>query len=728
MPCEGCQVQFTVFKRKRSCYDCKRYYCQNCLANSNNNNRKHALCERCLLFSKRPLVRSDLIKLKPKDLIFYLQSKHISTAGCVEKEELIDLVLQYVNRTDMNNQSFSVGSGSSSGSSSHHTTPQHQGNGGGVGVAAGAGAGEGARRSTDYGQSANNSFDSIKQTCQNFFSNLSDNISDSLANLESRACSKNRPPTTMTAETTTNVTEQPRVTTRVIPTYASSQQNSPENPITSPIGVRRPVADPSYSGESLVVNIPPSSSQETPENNGRDNMQEECNCSDDDEMIASFNGRTRSPKSEQESQNGSPNRDEHDSGNGNTTNCAPSTSTSTSKAHSQYSKLEIYVNDEESSHSSFEELGAIGGISDDSKTTTDTTSNTTDHWQMLDLKINEIDAAQQQQPQHQENIEKSTAPHNEHSNNAESRIETKQQQTNHPPPTPTHVHPAPRVKKVTRRRSESYLNRRRPQTSVDDEDDDPNHVLQNPRIEEEIQINSSTSAAASRKPTTKRCCTRCGKNKANIRQQVDKMRQHLESSQMSETDIKQELSEFLAYLEQRTKSIEYSDSEAGVSTASVSRHTNEIEEEEEISVDRQMDDQVDRGRNADQSEGTSAHFYDKDSRFINLDEIESIKQLECLTVKQLKEILMLHRVDYKGCCEKQELLDRVERLWKNLKSTPAVEKLPTDELCKICMDAPIECVILECGHMATCTNCGKVLSECPICRQYIVRVVRFFRA
>lgn len=115
-------------------------------------------------------------------------------------------------------------------------------------------------------------------------------------------------------------------------------------------------------------------------------------------------------------------------------------------------------------------------------------------------------------------------------------------------------------------------------------------------------------------------------------------------------------------------------------------------------------------------------------------------------MKQLKEILMLNRVDYKGCCEKQELLERVNRLWKNSQavpgkflkhlhllkvnplSIPAVEKLPTDEICKICMDAPIECVILECGHMATCTNCGKVLSECPICRQYIVRVVRFFKA
>lgn len=32
-------------------------------------------------------------------------------------------------------------------------------------------------------------------------------------------------------------------------------------------------------------------------------------------------------------------------------------------------------------------------------------------------------------------------------------------------------------------------------------------------------------------------------------------------------------------------------------------------------------------------------------------------------MKQLKEILMLNRVDYKGCCEKEELKERVRRLW-----------------------------------------------------------------
>eukprot|EP00057_Strongylocentrotus_purpuratus_P016732 XP_011671206.1 PREDICTED: E3 ubiquitin-protein ligase RNF34-like [Strongylocentrotus purpuratus] len=49
-------------------------------------------------------------------------------------------------------------------------------------------------------------------------------------------------------------------------------------------------------------------------------------------------------------------------------------------------------------------------------------------------------------------------------------------------------------------------------------------------------------------------------------------------------------------------------------------------------------------------------------------------------------------------------------------------------LCKICMDAEIDCILLECGHMVTCTNCGKRMNECPICRQYFVRAVHIFKA
>lgn len=57
-----------------------------------------------------------------------------------------------------------------------------------------------------------------------------------------------------------------------------------------------------------------------------------------------------------------------------------------------------------------------------------------------------------------------------------------------------------------------------------------------------------------------------------------------------------------------------------------------------------------------------------------------------------------------------------------------IDNLPIEECCKICMAAPLECVLLECGHIAACTACSKQLAECPICRQYVVRAVRFFRS
>lgn len=31
------------------------------------------------------------------------------------------------------------------------------------------------------------------------------------------------------------------------------------------------------------------------------------------------------------------------------------------------------------------------------------------------------------------------------------------------------------------------------------------------------------------------------------------------------------------------------------------------------------------------------------------------------------------------------------------------------DLCKICFDAPINCVFLECGHLVTCIGCGGIM-------------------
>ncbi|XP_057657608.1 E3 ubiquitin-protein ligase RNF34 [Diorhabda carinulata] len=118
------------------------------------------------------------------------------------------------------------------------------------------------------------------------------------------------------------------------------------------------------------------------------------------------------------------------------------------------------------------------------------------------------------------------------------------------------------------------------------------------------------------------------------------------------------------------------------------------------------------------------------NRYPKIEDFGSAEELQNLSSKDLKILLTLNRVDFKGCVEKSELLERAERLWEdsNVLKKEIPENLPIQELCKLCMDAPLDCVLLECGHIATCTDCGKRLAECPICRQYVVRVVRTFKA
>ncbi|XP_070826792.1 E3 ubiquitin-protein ligase rififylin [Chaetodon trifascialis] len=128
-------------------------------------------------------------------------------------------------------------------------------------------------------------------------------------------------------------------------------------------------------------------------------------------------------------------------------------------------------------------------------------------------------------------------------------------------------------------------------------------------------------------------------------------------------------------------------------------------------------------------------------RRASLSDLSSLEDVEALSVRQLKEILARNFVDYKGCCEKWELMERVSRLYRDQQNLQAANignasefcggadpGAQEENLCKICMDSPIDCVLLECGHMITCTKCGKRMSECPICRQYVVRAVHVFRS
>lgn len=127
-------------------------------------------------------------------------------------------------------------------------------------------------------------------------------------------------------------------------------------------------------------------------------------------------------------------------------------------------------------------------------------------------------------------------------------------------------------------------------------------------------------------------------------------------------------------------------------------------------------------------------------RRASLSDLTGLEDIGSLSVRQLKEILARNFVNYKGCCEKWELMERVTRLYKDQKGLQplvcgaedqnggAVPPSLEENLCRICMDSPIDCVLLECGHMVTCTKCGKRMSECPICRQYVIRAVHVFRS
>ena len=139
-------------------------------------------------------------------------------------------------------------------------------------------------------------------------------------------------------------------------------------------------------------------------------------------------------------------------------------------------------------------------------------------------------------------------------------------------------------------------------------------------------------------------------------------------------------------------------------------------------------------------------------RRASLSDLNSEYEVESLTIKQIKEILASNFVEYRGCCEKQELIDKVKRLYKSNKENKRIEqelnentnssnhyqtsssgnKRPNDayangeyesnlngtspnaasenkqkradesDLCKICMESLIDCVLLDCGHMCSC--------------------------
>jgi hypothetical protein len=153
--------------------------------------------------------------------------------------------------------------------------------------------------------------------------------------------------------------------------------------------------------------------------------------------------------------------------------------------------------------------------------------------------------------------------------------------------------------------------------------------------------------------------------------------------------------------------------------------------------------------------------------FISLDTlIQNGAPASSLSIRQLKNILLLERVSMSATLEKQELVDKVDMLLRNRRIemeivnrsdgiSPAASSAGTsparsqpenatpdgqhpasmfnidDLLCKVCLALPTNCVFLECGHLVCCMDCGTLIFKtqklCCVCRAPITRIVHTFR-
>lgn len=62
----------------------------------------------------------------------------------------------------------------------------------------------------------------------------------------------------------------------------------------------------------------------------------------------------------------------------------------------------------------------------------------------------------------------------------------------------------------------------------------------------------------------------------------------------------------------------------------------------------------------------------------------------------------------------------------NNSSTDKIIDLEEKKLCKICFVNPMNCLLMDCAHLAVCLSCGKKLKQCPICRKNIRRKIKIY--
>eukprot|EP00479_Gromia_sphaerica_P014065 TRINITY_DN816_c0_g1_i3.p1 TRINITY_DN816_c0_g1~~TRINITY_DN816_c0_g1_i3.p1 ORF type:complete len:315 (-),score=64.99 TRINITY_DN816_c0_g1_i3:165-1109(-) len=72
----------------------------------------------------------------------------------------------------------------------------------------------------------------------------------------------------------------------------------------------------------------------------------------------------------------------------------------------------------------------------------------------------------------------------------------------------------------------------------------------------------------------------------------------------------------------------------------------------------------------------------------------------------------------------QQHHNKVQRRVNELEKRKASEE---EKVCTVCWENPPNTVILECGHICVCDDCGDALGECPVCRGTVTRVIQIRR-
>ena len=96
----------------------------------------------------------------------------------------------------------------------------------------------------------------------------------------------------------------------------------------------------------------------------------------------------------------------------------------------------------------------------------------------------------------------------------------------------------------------------------------------------------------------------------------------------------------------------------------------------------------------------------------------------------MKEVLGMSGVVVREKANQEELQGLLKQLWLRGERNPSLVPVKYTEedddwsKCKVCMDADIDSVILDCGHLVACNLCGNKLNECPICRQHVAEVLQ----